>query len=130
MVVWSAKYITAVKTTGIATSGMALKGVISCIPAGSYINIFTETAEVYESLRTSHDVLTHRWDSMKYCRVPQWIELIQTMCTCGCDIEVQEIDESDECSYLKMRSLKNNNSTFTWSAPCGPHRCDIGGGLA
>jgi hypothetical protein len=40
-----------------------------------------------------------------YCRVPQWIELIETMCTCGCNIDVQEIDESDECPYVKVRSL-------------------------
>jgi hypothetical protein len=102
------KNVLSVKTTAvqdfpIAISGMALKWVISYIPAGSHINIFPETAEVYESLRTSHDLLTHGWDSMKYFRVPQWIELIQTMCTCGCDIEVQEIDESNECSYIKMR---------------------------
>jgi hypothetical protein len=81
------------------------KRVVSCIPARSHINIFTETPEVYESLRTSHDILADGWDSMKYGRVPQRIELIQTMCMCGCDIEVQEIDESDECSCIKMRSL-------------------------
>jgi hypothetical protein len=33
------------------------------------------------------------------------IQLIQTTCTCGSEITVQEIDESNECLYKMMRPL-------------------------
>jgi hypothetical protein len=62
MVVWSAHYISVLKTVEqqdypIATSGRALRRAIRNISAGSHINVFPETAEVYESLKMSNDVL-------------------------------------------------------------------------
>jgi hypothetical protein len=110
LVVWSARHISVLEKIGrqdypIATSGRALRGAISSIPAGSHINVFPETPEVYESLKMSNDILAHGWAWSIYCTVPEWIELIQTMCTCGSEITVQEIDESHECGFKRMRSL-------------------------
>jgi hypothetical protein len=53
----------------------------------------------------SNDILAHGWESQMYCTVPEGIQLIQTMCTCGSEITIQEIDESDECGYKRVRSL-------------------------
>jgi hypothetical protein len=52
--------------------------------------VFPGPPEVYDSLKMSNDILAHGWDSNMYCMVPEWIELIQTMCTCGSEIEVRE----------------------------------------
>jgi hypothetical protein len=79
--------------------------VISKIPAGSHINLFPETPEVYDCLKMSNDILAHGWQSNMYCTVPEWIELIQTMYTCGSEIKIQEINGSDECWYKTLRSL-------------------------
>jgi hypothetical protein len=71
---------------------------------GSHINVFPETSEVYDALRASNEILAHGWDSNMYCTVLEWVELIQTMCACGSEIEVQGIDESERCEYARMRS--------------------------
>jgi hypothetical protein len=78
---------------------------INSVPAGSHINLYPETPEVYEAVKISNEILTQGWDTQMYCTVPQWVQLIQTMCTSGSAVTVQEIDESKECSYKGTRSL-------------------------
>jgi hypothetical protein len=64
-----------------------------------------EIPEVYEALKLTRDILDKKWESQMCCSVPQWIRLIQTMTTGSSHVTVQELDESFDCQYLKMRSL-------------------------
>jgi hypothetical protein len=110
MVVWSEHFICVMKTSWkqdypLETTGTALNWVIKNPPEQSQINLYSETAEVYEALKMSNKILTRKWDTQMYFTVPKWIQLIQTMCTCGSEVTGQEIDQRFECPYWKMRML-------------------------
>jgi DUF2075 family protein len=51
----------------------------------------------------SQEILAHGWKSNMYCTVPEWVELIQTMCDCGSEIEVTGIDD-EHCDFIRMGS--------------------------
>jgi hypothetical protein len=80
----------------------------------------------------TRDILDQEWDGPRYCSVPEWIILIQTMMTDDKNVTVQEHDDGIDCQYLNMRSLaiweaqkamktgvsiRKNNNTFAWSGP-------------
>jgi hypothetical protein len=68
-------FISVMKTFGeqdypIATAGTALRWAINSIPAGSHINLYPETPEIYDALKVSNEILPQGWDTQMYCTVP------------------------------------------------------------
>jgi hypothetical protein len=87
----------------IALSAMALNVAIGWIQKGAHIKILPETHEVYEALRMSNELLAHGWKSNMYCTVTEWVELIETVCDCGSEIEATGIGD-EHCDFARMRS--------------------------
>jgi hypothetical protein len=113
MVVWSATFVSVLKTIShsdypIATSGKALGHLFETLSKGAQLDLVIETEEVHRALAATADIMAMNGQdkTITSCSVPEWCGSMNTWLSYGTMGTVREFEEErQDSSCIKMRML-------------------------